>query len=231
MQNVNLSIEDYRNFFKRYTDFQTEWLVNDTKHASRYNLFSILKIDWKEVITHTPFLANLLNPLGSHSQGALFYRNFIKSILSSEDQNYFEDIDPKAFFIKDEFSIKSGQIDIFIRHESAINPFILIIENKLLAFDQSLQIERYYYFSKSLLRETQGKVLIVYLSPFGGEPDESSISKEVKASLFKNKEFISVSYQDHITKWIEESIELISAPVVKYTLKQYLQTIRSNFNG
>src|SRR4051794_4091616 len=46
--------------------------------ASDYNLFSILKLNFSEVRLHTPILANLLDPAGSHAQGLLFYKDFVR---------------------------------------------------------------------------------------------------------------------------------------------------------
>jgi hypothetical protein len=45
--------------------------------GERFNIFSILQVDHYEVRTHSPFLAELLNPRGSHGQGAVFLKHFL----------------------------------------------------------------------------------------------------------------------------------------------------------
>src|SRR5690242_17901584 len=52
--------------------------------AEYFNIFNILKLDYAEVRVHTPFIANLLNPKGTHAQGDLFYKVFIEMILPDE---------------------------------------------------------------------------------------------------------------------------------------------------
>ncbi len=111
----------------RYRKFLEDWYKNDETEASRFNLFSILKIDWKEALVHTPFLAELLNPQGTHSQGDLFYKEFIRTVLPKKDQAIFENINAKYLYIKAEEGIKNGYIDIFIHHKDKANPFVIIM--------------------------------------------------------------------------------------------------------
>lgn len=59
---------------------QTLTALIERREASEYNIFQILKLQTKEVRTHSAFLANLLKPDGSHGQGALFLKDFIQLV-------------------------------------------------------------------------------------------------------------------------------------------------------
>jgi hypothetical protein len=53
-------------------------------NGENFNIFSILKIEKKEVNTHSYFIYDLLNPKGSHNQGDKFLRIFLKQILKKK---------------------------------------------------------------------------------------------------------------------------------------------------
>src|SRR5437660_12720896 len=45
--------------------------------GEQFNIFQILRVGHLEVTTHSPILAELLNPKGRHGQGAAFLRLFL----------------------------------------------------------------------------------------------------------------------------------------------------------
>jgi hypothetical protein len=61
---------------------------SQSSSAPDFNLFSILKVEGAEVSTHSAFLANLLDPSGTHAQGDLFLRAFLREIGSAELASY-----------------------------------------------------------------------------------------------------------------------------------------------
>ena len=215
----------------RFRVFLKNWHEKDKEVASRFNLFSILKIDWKEVIVHTPLLSNLLNPMGTHSQGDLFYNEFIMTVLPEKEWDFFLNITPEDLYVRDEESFEDGQIDIFIRHKNKIAPFVIIIENKIFAGDQYQQLTRYYNHAIKRLSINPEKVKLIYLTPIESMPGDLSIEKNLKDELIKSKTLLVISYQEHIIKWIKKCALLTKAPVVKYSLEQYLLTLESLFYG
>lgn len=221
-------IKPYNDLIARYRDFLQMWYKNDQSEASRFNLFSILRIDWMERRVHTPFLTELLNPQGTHSQGALFYKEFIRTVLPN--QEIFENINTKYLYVKDEEGIKNGYIDIFINHKDKVNPFIIIIENKILAVDQEKQLSRYYENLKRRPGIDSDRMRILYLSPIEGLPSEHSIEKELREELREKGILIIISYRDHIIKWLRCCNELVKAPKVHSSITQYLLTLESICN-
>lgn len=41
--------------------------------GENFNIFNVLKISRRETVLHTPLIAELLNPYGSHGQGNVFF--------------------------------------------------------------------------------------------------------------------------------------------------------------
>ena len=117
------------------------------KRGENFNIFEILKLRQDETKLHTPFLADLLSPNGSHGLKELFLRAFIEKFLNNIDFDY------KSASVKSEFNIgykseectKGGRIDIFISDEQGN---AIIIENKIYACDQQNQLLRYYNYAK-----------------------------------------------------------------------------------
>lgn len=48
--------------------------------APQYNVFRLLGLKRAEIGLHSPFLADLLNPHGTHGQGSLFLRHFLDTL-------------------------------------------------------------------------------------------------------------------------------------------------------
>jgi len=88
------------------------------KRGELFNIFDVLGVSSSEVRTHTAFLAELLNPNGSHSLGSFPLQSFISIINSSIPFEF----DSKSVQIRKEKSIgiidtnydNGGQIDILI---------------------------------------------------------------------------------------------------------------------
>lgn len=161
--------------------------------GEHFNIFSILRIKRKEVITHTPILAELLNPHGLHHQGAAFLKLFLEICI--KDQEY---TNPETFRVRSEERTDQGQFDIILEKEKEA---CIIIENKIYAGDQKGQLYRYYQdvSDRGYLDE---QIKLVYLTLDGSPP-----SKESLGSL-PEKSVKCLSYSKHIINWLEECMKL-----------------------
>jgi len=54
--------------------------------GTHFNLFEILHIGHYEVRTHSPIIAELLNPTGTHGQGCAFLRKFLSLLNIGEHE-------------------------------------------------------------------------------------------------------------------------------------------------
>jgi len=201
--------------------------------GEKFNVFSILGLSSDE-LAHSKFIANLLNPKGSHGQGDIYLKLFIDCMkekfltqteentnLISEDSNIhvldmFETEKAKCLTEKHvgKVSFKNdegGRIDIYL--ESSTNE--IIIENKVYAGDQYKQLKRYNKFAPN--------APIFYLTRL----DCDKVSLASKNDLIEGQHFFSVSYETDILNWINRCVELSATiPFIRETLRQYSNLIK-----
>jgi len=216
----------YRSLFERFSASRIEALKADREEATNYNVFSILKVHRKEVTTHSPFIANLLNPTGSHSHGSLFYNSFLKQVLKKEEST-ITNINPLHLRVRNEWHTSNfGRMDIFVQHHSHVNPFAWVIENKIGASDQEDQLENYYEYLSKEKKLPLKSIKLFYLTPYGDDPSPYSIDIRLLTELKKSSVFKNISYKTDIVKWLESTLLSIQSPSVLYVIKQYLKTIK-----
>ncbi|MBC5772792.1 PD-(D/E)XK nuclease family protein [Pontibacter sp. KCTC 32443] len=173
-----------------------------TQAEKGINLFSLLRSHSDEVHLHSKFIAELLNPNGSHGQGRLFLDKFIQLC----GGNVVDFASPN---IKREYR----KIDILVRSGSNA----IVVENKIWAPDQERQLERYH---NTMIAEG-ATPLLVYLTVDGRTPDEYT-----RGALSKD-EIKTISYKEDILKWIEDcKQEVTNVPYLHETLQQYENIIR-----
>ncbi|MEO1098444.1 MAG: PD-(D/E)XK nuclease family protein, partial [Bacteroidota bacterium] len=109
--------------------------------GENFNIFSILKIEHDENRTHSAFLAELLNPKGSHLCGNVFLLHFLRVLNLDKKFNINSAYIELEKYIGnvDNVNQTGGRIDIWI---SDIDGNSLSIENKIYAGDQVKQIQR-----------------------------------------------------------------------------------------
>lgn len=138
---------------------------------------------------HSKFLAELLNPHGSHGLGSAFLEAFYEQIELNE-------LTPKNSSIKTEFTCPEGKMDIVISNENDT----VVIENKIYALDQSDQLKRY---SEWLNKQEKANKKLIYLTLDGHE-----------ASNAKGIDYQQISYRNDILQWLDKCI----AEIFKNTL-------------
>jgi len=174
-----------------------------------FNVFQILRIGSREVTTHSPMLAELLNPQGRHGMGSRFLEIFTEQILKQFDLR----LDSTArveteYWAGTKSEDSGGRIDILITD----NNNTVIIENKIYASDQEKQISRY------LKSRPYAKIL--YLTLDGHLPSEE-IAIEAK------KRFRCISYRTDIIHWLGDcQREATHSPLVRETIVQYINLIK-----
>jgi hypothetical protein len=178
--------------------------LNETS-IDKFNIFSILRKDSDEVNLHSKFIFELLNPNGSHQQGDIFLKLFIKEI----DGINFINENPDIFREK-------YNIDILIQSPNQS----IIIENKIYTEDHSRQLSKYLNIvqKKGYIKEN---IFLIYLTLFGEEPNEEKVRKKV----------INISYEMHILKWLENCLkEIALIPTIRETINQYIKLVKQLTN-
>ena len=197
--------------------------------GEHFNLFSVLGIESRENKTHSAFLAELLDPKGSHKQDNKFLNLFLQVIgkeLSGE--NAVEALIAKFInttntIVVTEFSIgkrndknkEGGRLDILIRNGNDC----ICIENKIYALDQNAQIERYSNYNSESNK-------VFYLTLKGEDPHQDS-----KGELESGEHFFNISYRDHIIEWLELCLrEVPNITSLREAINQYILLIKKLTN-
>jgi hypothetical protein len=191
----------------------TEALAKAT--GEHFNIFQILGIGRLEVATHSPMLAEFLNPKGHHGQGAAFLRLFIEQF----DIHNFE-AESDTATMKLEYHVgpvtekSGGRIDIVVKDGKG---GIILIENKIGAGDQDNQMKRY--------REFDPKAHLFYLTLDGREP--SNLSEDELNQI----QCRCISYAGEILGWLKECRKTaVCLPNVRETVSQYIHLIEELTN-
>lgn len=198
--------------------------------GEHFNLFSVLKIQTRENNTHSAFLAELLNPNGSHDMGDIFLRLFLTTVNHNEKFEFEKDriFNSDKAFVKveqvigrinlrnkegeDSSRASGGRIDIYLKDK---NRNMISIENKIHADDQEAQIQRYCNHKKN--RNT-----VYYLTLKGEDPSEYS-----KLKLESDEDFYSISYRTHIIEWLELCLkEVPNFTSLRESINQYILLIK-----
>ncbi len=185
-------MEDLNLLIKKVEKISQEYAEISQKSGENFNVFSIINMEWNEVKTHSSFIAELLNPKGSHGKGSVFLEFFFEE-LTKENFDYFSLNLDNVIVLKEEFigrknedETQGGNIDIVIKdYKNQI-----VIENKIEASDQYNQLLRY--------KNHYPKSTLLYLTLFRNNPTDESIG-----NLEINKDFYCVSYERLIKNWLE----------------------------
>lgn len=172
-----------------------------------FNIFNILHVAHYEVRTHSPMLAELLNPTGSHGQGAIFLRHFCTGL-------GIQNFDAESARVRTEYHIgpqtaeEGGRIDILISDKNRCH---IIIENKIYAGEQPNQLGRY--------RKHSPGAHLFFLTLFGGASQDAVLSNSLEVK--------NISYTSDILLWLEKCRkEAANAPIVRETITQYIHLIQ-----
>ncbi|WP_394992370.1 PD-(D/E)XK nuclease family protein [Emticicia sp.] len=176
--------------------------------GENFNIFSVLQMERNEVKTHSRFIAELLNPKGSHGQKDLFLKKFVELI-------QIEGFDTTSAVVKVEFSIgkktedSGGRLDIKIKDSKNK---IILIENKIDAPEQEKQLIRY----KNYVSDDTDTLLFLTL--------EGQESKDINIPLEKYR---CISYKSDILNWLEECRkEATNIPILRESITQYMNLIK-----
>ena len=216
--NINNLLNQVSIIKKKYDDF-AEYT------GENYNVFNVLGI-YNDELSHSKIIGDFLNVKGSHGQKDTFLKLFLNEIngfkKNTEQLKVLHNFKTEnsrthieKYIGKVEFSNgQGGRIDILIQ-EGTNN---IIIENKVWAGDQYLQLVRYNNEDKN--------APIIYLTLDGKEPSSDS-----KGDLILGKEFICISYKVEIVRWLENCIkEMANKPIIRESLNQYLVLVKQLTN-
>lgn len=213
---------------------KTHDLVQRDREAKKdlgedFNIFSITKIERYENNTHSAMLAELLNPRGSHHQGDLFLKAFLRILLAKVgfDKVEVEAELPKLLSnvrvhkelnlgLRDDMQETGGRVDLVIDTPHRR----IFIENKVDASDQDKQISRYV----NAVRHQED--FVFYLTKEGASASSSS-----QGDLKAGSDYYLLSYSKDILEWLTNTLEQCdNNPYVAQGIKQYLNLVKKITN-
>ena len=196
------------------------------ERGENYNIFNDLGFMSDEVNLHSMFLANLLNPKGSHGQRGKFLEAFLKMLQktypaisadSLEIDTTIASVEVEKYIGRQTDS-EGGRIDIYLTD----GKHSIIIENKIYAVDQYHQMLRYWNYGMSQKGDdTEKSFVLIYLTLDGCSPSKESLGEDLKEN-----DIVCLSYKSDIRGWLDRCVELASrTPLVRETINQYICTI------
>lgn len=196
------------------------------ERGENYNIFNDLGFMSDEVHLHSMFLANLLNPKGSHGQRGKFLEAFLKMLQktfpaisadSLEIDTTIASVEVEKYIGRQTDS-EGGRIDIYLTD----GKHSIIIENKIYAVDQHHQMLRYRNYGMSQKGDdTEKSFVLIYLTLDGCSPSKESLGEDLKEN-----DIVCLSYKSDIRGWLDRCVELASrTPLVRETINQYISTI------
>lgn len=193
-----------------------------------YNVFNVLGVDNME-LSHSAFLAALLDPDGSHGMQDAFLKAFIDTIAHGGTK---PELDTAHANVYTEYNIGNttettgGRIDILITDRSDTGSgkaggHAIIIENKIWAPDQPNQLQRYDKYACGTY--SSDGYLLLYLTLDGKEPTDQS-----KGALTNYR---CISYRNDIIGWLRQCAQLaFDKPRVRETINQYINLLQQLTN-
>lgn len=198
-------------FLKQISEINKRYDEAAKLSGENFNVFQILGLSSDE-LSHSSFLATMLNPKGSHEQGELFLELFLEEIKINEFTAKNSTVETEKFIGEIDPNFENGgRIDIVIT-ESNPNKQIFI-ENKIYAGDQEKQLFRYSKNNKN--------AVLIYLTLYGTDASEASLGK------LKPEDYLRVSYRENILNWLEKcKKESAGFPLLRETISQYIFLIK-----
>ena len=218
-------------------EYLSEYETSIVKQGKNFNIFKTINVTTDEVRLHSRFLAELLNPLGSHGQESFFLNKFKNHIQPVLEKGKSTNTSHKNLVVSDSiFSEKSVvkieytppekleseiniRLDILI--ESVDRKKAIIIENKIYAEEGLTQLGRYKNFGE--IRYGSGNFIILYLTLDG------KISRDESVGILEaGSDYFCISYKDEIVQLLNQcSEELSVANHLKVIIDHYIDLIKT----
>lgn len=181
------------------------------KTGGYFNIFDITGIEHDEVKI-CRVIYELLNPKGSHYQGAAYLDLFLKHVLK------ITDFDLKFASVYREYVIcNNRRIDLVIQNENYLIP----IEVKIYAGEQENQCADYFKIAQNSN--------VYYLTLFGTSPSSFSTSGLTRLDDENYKEVTAISFSNDILKWLNfclQQRETLAIGPIREVLLQLISVVR-----
>ena len=197
------------------------------KLAPEFNIFDYMRGDEMGL---SRCIASLLNPKGTHGQGNLFLKEFLKLIdeVQSDNESTKHWVDTVTDGCQVDLEKQANgkrRIDVYLRFNDGE---IIGIENKPWACDQEDQLKEYADYIKNQIKPS--KWLLIYLSNFNPANSEYSISTPQRKELEKSGNFIWLNYAE-LVEWLKFCAQNSKALNVRIFIEELAKFVSTKING
>jgi hypothetical protein len=199
----------------------SEKLKSKNRKKQPFNFFNACSIENQELV-HSSFIANLLDPHGTHSCNNSFLKVFLETLQAKYSEIEIDQLTDNVW-VETEKTLHNGRVDIWIKSKSE-NAYLLI-ENKIYAGDEEKQLLRYreYLNGRSEAHKEQRKGILLYLTVNGKRASDYSTAGKVERN--QPNGYYAISYYDTIRKWLDDCLKMDLSIRVKLAIKQYVELI------
>jgi hypothetical protein len=207
---TSMQIETLAKLRAALADIQRDRRIAEQETAPCHNIFRLLGVQRYETWLHSPLLRDLLDPYGSHGQGAVFLQGFVELIATQQGWPVPEipEWPPVAEWV---VSLEVDRIDISVRNARA--NWLVFIENKIGAGFQPDQMQRYAQILEGR-RTPMSRHALVLLAP-----------KDLPLASLQGP-YKTLWYERDVVPWLEKALPRIKSPAVISTVRQYLEIVR-----
>ncbi|WP_060524773.1 PD-(D/E)XK nuclease family protein [Nonlabens sp. MIC269] len=171
------------------------------RYALDFDPLNLFKINENKL---SELLAFLLDPEQAHGQKDKFLNLFMDQIVGVNLDNAGE----FEYIECEEATADNRRLDIVISFKN----LVIGIENKIWAVDQMNQLKDYYQALKGKGKE---KSVLVYLTPYGKEPGEHSITREESKALQSAGNLHYWSYVSDVIPFLKMSLGIVEPPLLR----------------
>ena len=232
----NSKLKEIEQLLSEATKYLNEEYAPKIRKGEKFNLFKTINVTTDEVRLHSRFLAELLNPAGTHGQESFFlnkFKNHIQPALEKGKKNNVlhknlvasDSIFSEKAVVKIEYtpsekleSETNSRLDILI--ESSDRKKAIIIENKIYADEQPTQLKRYKQFGET--KYGSGNFILFYLTLDGEISQHESID-----NLASGTDYYCLSYKQEIITFLNSCLsELSDATHLRVIIEHYIDLIK-----
>ena len=216
--------KELEHFFKaisrRVKDAEKKQRQLDLKEATRFNVFDLIDPDENKL---SDILADLLNPAGSHGQGALFLHSLFEQLEQGlgSDANLTKNLTVQREAPTHGIQKYRRRMDVLVKAGA-----LLAIENKLDSPEQRDQVKDYLVHLRFCTRGSHRKSVLIYLTPEHRRPDSLTRGE------FNDAEAKGIlhcwSYQQEIREWLQNCRQKCHAEKVKIFLTDFITHIETH---
>ena len=231
MDKVEISDMDVQKLLDEISGISEKYDLLHERTGEKFDIFKILDV-YKDEKRVCRVLCELLSPKGSHCQGALYLKLFVRDVLNKHLRSPLPESEFESDAAVDREFRTEGNRSVDLMIQTSMHRRFIPIEVKITAKDQYRQCKDYFEEAKRLsakrLSEGKGNVTLFYLTPWGKEPDDNSLG-----GLTVGKDVICVSFAEDILSWLADCLrqpETIRIAPVREVLQQFMKAIRGFTN-